>query len=428
MKNNQQHTERGQVLLFVVFFFLVIAVGFVVTVNSLMLQEIRMVNQHFSSVQSLATAESLGEDMVYRLKNGMNISTEETLDLNLSYATGTQTAIPDGTEIILEGDALNAIRKARIELSEGSGVAFNYGVQAGEGGFLLENTSSIQGNAFSNGPVEGSGNYIYGTVISAGPNGLIDNIHATSSAYANTIQNSTVDKDAYYQTISNTTVGGTKYPDSDDQSTSSLPISDSKVEEWKQQALDGGVISSPCPYQITDDETIGPVKIACDLEISKNNFTVTLAGPIWVEGDITIQNGPKIQVASSLGEKSVVVVADNESDRESSGTIKLENKAAFEGSGEDGSYILLLSQNNSAENNGGTDAISVENSAHGDLLIYAGHGEVQLQNSVNLKEVTGYRIHLQNSAEVVYESGLTNTLFDSGPGGGYEVRSWEEIK
>ena len=41
-------------------------------------------------------------------------------------------------------------------------------------------------------------------------------------------------------------------------------ISDEQIEEWKQVALDGGIISSPCPYKITDAVTIGPKKIACD--------------------------------------------------------------------------------------------------------------------------------------------------------------------
>ena len=64
----------------------------------------------------------------------------------------------------------------------------------------------------------------------------------------------------------------------------------------------------------------------------------------------------------------------------------------------------------------------------GKLLVYAGHGEINLKNDINLKEVTGYKITIQNNAQVVYESGLANLLFSSGPSGGYFVDSWKEVE
>ena len=60
--------------------------------------------------------------------------------------------------------------------------------------------------------------------------------------------------------------------------------------------------------------------------------------------------------------------------------------------------------------------------------MYAAHGEIRIKQSLTLKEVTAYKIRLQNSAEVIYESGLASLLFTSGPGGGFEVSSWGEIE
>ena len=108
--------------------------------------------------------------------------------------------------------------------------------------------------------------------------------------------------------------------------------------------------------------------------------------------------------------------------------IELQNSAQFQNSGTEGSYILILSQNNSAENGGGEKAIILKNSANGDVLVYAGHGEIELQSSVDLKEVTAYRIRIKNSAQIIYESGLANILFTSGPSGGYSISDWKEIK
>ena len=279
--------------------------------------------------------------------------------------------------------------------------------------------------------VRGSGtanNIIRGDVVSAGLNGLIDNLTATSSAYAHTIKNSKIDGDAYYKSISNTTVLGTLYPGSLDPATSTLPITDEQIEEWKQVALDGGVITTPCPYKITGPVTIGPIKINCDLEISGTNYTVTLAGNVWVAGNIEIQNSPTIRVAASFGNKGVVMIADKPSNQTTSSKIELENSAIFEGSGSPGSHVMFISQNRSAESGGGEVAIDVKNTVSGDLLVYAGHGEIMLQNNINLKEVSAYRIRLKNTAEVIYETGVIDLIFDSGPSGGYEILSWDEIE
>jgi hypothetical protein len=62
------------------------------------------------------------------------------------------------------------------------------------------------------------------------------------------------------------------------------------------------------------------------------------------------------------------------------------------------------------------------------LLVYAGHGKIVLQNGISLREVTGYRIEAQNSAEIIYESGLANILFTTGPSGGFTLSDWNEVE
>lgn len=383
------------------------------------------------SRQSYFLAEAGLEDVLYRLKTAQPVGASEVLNLNGSTVTTITTDIPNGKEIVATAEVESAVRKIEASVALGSGVSFHFGVQVGKGGLVMQNTSSISGNVYSNGAITGDGstnNIIRGSVVSAGPSGLIDRLYATSSAYAHTISNSKTDANAYYQNISNTVVLGTLYPNSPDQATSTLPISDEQIEEWKQIALDGGIISSPCPYEIEEATTIGPVKINCDLEISGNNYTVTLAGNVWVEGNIEIQNSPTVRVASSFGNKGVVVIADKPSNPITSSKIMLQNSATFQGSGTPGSHILFISQNRSAESGGDEVAIEVKNTVSGALLVYAGHGEVMLQNSINLKEVAAYRLRLKNTAQVVYETGIVDLLFDSGPSGGYEILSWDEIE
>lgn len=379
------------------------------------------------SKKSFFLAESGAEDLAYRAIKAKKYDSLEVLFLDGDYATSTITNNNGLLEITATGTASRLVRKAKVKLQTGDGVSFYYGVQVGEGGIVMENSSLVQGNVFSNGPIVGqNSNTVKGDIISAGTAGSINGVYATGTAYARNISNSTIDKDAYYTTISNSTVLGVMYPGSPNQATSSLPITDAQIEEWKTDAA-VSVISSPCPYNINSDTTLGPVKINCNLKIS-GNPTITIAGPVWVVGNIEISNTPIIKLLSSLGKNSVAVIADNPSDRITSSKIELENSAQFQNSGTDGSYILFVSQNNSAQNGGNEKAIRAENSMSGEVLVYAGHGEAHLKNTVSLREVSAYKIRLSNSAQVVYKTGLANLLFTSGPSGGYEITGWREIQ
>lgn len=426
-KNKKILTNGGQVMITMVMLLLASSLIILGGVSSPVVKDIKILRNLEESKQSFSLSEGVTEDLVYRIKNGINFSDTEVLSVNGATATATTAIIVDKREVVSVSDKNNVIRTTRALLAQGDGVSFNYGVQSGEGGIHMKNSSSVSGNIYSNGPVTGANsNITSGDVVSAGPSGLIDGVHATGSGYANTITDSEIDTDAYYQSISGTTVGGTSFPGSADQATSSLPISDSMIESWEATAQAGGIINSPCPYVINSDETLGPVKIECDLEI-KGSPNVTLEGHVWVAGNISIENSADIRISPSIGGASIAMIADNPSDRLESSKVEIENSAQFFGSGSSGSYVLVVSQNNGAENGTPDEAIEVENSANGDLLIYAGHGDILLKNSISLKEVTGYQITIVNNAEVVYETGLANLLFTSGPSGGFNIDSWLEI-
>ena len=418
--------QRGQAVLMVVTFLTFISLAVLYGIISPTIKNVSLSRGVVSSAKSYYLAESGSEDAYYRLKSGKQTSPTETLSLDGGTVT---TIISDiggnEKEIISTGDLLNAARKLKTSIVVSNGASFNYGVQVGQGGFVMENSSSVLGNIYSNGTVSGSGSsLVRGDVVSAGPSGLVSGIHATSSIYAHTILNSTIDKNAYYQIISGSSVSGTSYPNSQDQPIISLPISDETVSGWETDAESGGVINSPCPYKINSNITIGPKKINCDLEIS-GTPTITLTGNLWIAGNVDIKNNPTIKVSSSLSGKTIAIIADNPSNRTSESKIEIENSVVVQGAGT-GSYVLFLSQNQSAEQGGGERAIEVQNSASGDILVYAGHGEILLKNNIGLKEVTAYRVRLQNSAQVSYEIGAASLLFTGGPSGGWELKNWFE--
>ena len=416
----------GQAILTAVVFFMFMSMIIVSGAYTVSYKESKSSRDFGTSKKSFFLAESGLEDLSYRMIKGKNYDTAEVLSLDGFFATTTVADINGAKEITATGTAYKMIRKSKIKLANNDGVSFHYGVQVGDGGIVMENSSFIQGNVFSNGAIVGqNSNLVKGDIISAGPSGSAAGVHAPGTIYAHSISNSSADKDAYYVNISNTTVGGALYPNNPHHPTSSLSISDIQIDDWKTQAAAGGIISSPCPHRINSNTTIGPVKNNCNLKIS-GSPTVTIAGHVWVNGNIEIENNPIVKIDSSLGANSVAVIADNPSNRITSSKIELENSTQFQNSGREGSYILFVSQNNSAQTGGSEKAIKAGNSFSGEVLVYAGHGEVQLKNSVSLREVSAYKIKLSSSAQVIYKTGLANLLFTSGPSGGYSIESWRE--
>ncbi len=388
-----------------------------------------------ASAQALAIAEGALDAATYQLNENPSYGGETNTPLGNGMFTVTVAIIDTKTKRVTATgyvpDSQNPIAvktvKADIAIND-STISFRYGVQAGNGGFALNNSAKIFGNVFSSGPVIGSNeNDIYGDVISSGPDGWVYGVHATSSVYAHTIGSSsgkktTVDGNAYYATTKvNTTVLGTSFPNSPDQPMVPLPISDEQISQWETDAEAGGTIIS-CDgsgnYTISSSVTLGPKKIACNLVIKSSSGVLTVTGPLWIVGNITAQTGPKIKMDAGLGSTNVPIIADNPSNPTGSGLINVGQSTVFEGSGSPGSFVFLISQNKSAEQGGSTVAITMSQGASA-LVAYASHGLVTLTQSVSVKEVTGYKIALSQSSTVVYDEGLPNTVFQAGPGGSW---------
>lgn len=430
----RQNNQNGQVMLLIVFFFLMISTTVVFGIATPILKQVAAGQNLFKSKQGYFLAHAGLEDAAYRLMHGKQTSASETLALDGGTAAVAISATPTGKEIIVAANVDTHARKVRANLILGNGVAFRYGIQSGNGGFVLNNSSTVTGNVFSGGSIIGNSvNDIYGDIISSGPSGQVYGVHSTGSVFAHTIgkagETTHIDGDAYYvNKLGTVTVGGTLYPGSADQAGADLPISDEQIEEWKGHAADGGTISSCTNGVYTVDSTVslGPVKITCNLLIKSSSAIVTVAGPIWVTGNITVQTGPTIRMDPALGSQNVAVVADNPSNRLTSSIIDIGQSTTFQGSGSPGSFVFMISQNNSAETGGSTAAISMSQGASA-LVAYASHGQVNLNQSANVKEVTAYKIVLSQSANITYDTGLPSVLFSSGPAGGYEIADLREI-
>jgi len=352
----------------------------------------------------------------------MNWSSPYNLKVGNATATVEISDIVGGTRTITsKGNSLNRIRKIQIVYAISTQqVSFHYGAQVGEGGMIMGNGSQVLGNVFSNGSVTGGGT-IQNSIIVAGNGNKIDGITVGNDATVHTCKDSNIDGNLTYVSggsIQNCTVGGATSTRPNEIELQPLPISQSQIDEWEEDAAAGGVITTN--ISISGTKILGPIQIGTSTNPKnltvENGATLIIEGTVYVTGDITFNNNATVNLDSSYGSLSGIILTE--------GVITVENNVILNGSGQAGSYVLLLSTKNDTTN----PVIDIRNNAAGSVIYYANSGLIYLANNMYAREVTGYKIQIANNAIIQYESGLEETNFSSGPGGSWEVTDWKEIE
>lgn len=214
----------------------------------------------------------------------------------------------------------------------------------------------------------------------------------------------------------NTTIHGSSCPNAycivENPPRENLPISDGVIQDWKNAAVAGGVTSGD--VIISGIVTLGPQKITGKLTVS-NGSTLIVSGTLWVVGDIVFDNNSIIRLASSYGAVSGVIISDAK--------IDVKNNASVSGSGNPASFMMLLA----AKDSTGEEIINVDNNSLG-AIYYASKGWIKFSNNAAAKEATAHGIRLDNNAIITYDSGLASATFSSGPGGGFDIKQWEEVQ
>lgn len=418
-KSKIQNYQSGFTAFFVtvLIFFAIFAISagiFILTYG-----EQKIVYNIIKSSQAYYAAEAGIEDALLRLVEGLDWSSPYRLSVGENWATTTISDIIGGSRtIIAQGHAFERIRKVRAsyEISADS-VSFYYGAQIGEGGLLMDDNSKVIGNVFSNATAQGSSNsQITGTIWVAQNGNKIKNLNVGGDAYAHTCENSTIGGTLTYVSggsVVNCTASSGIQQRPNEIAPKELPIPESQINEWKNAALAGGVITSDYLLDGAKQAFLGPQKIEGSL-IVDDNAHLFITGPLWVTGNIRVENNARVSLDSATyNSLSGVIIGDN--------LITLQNNSISSGSGQPGSYLMYIS---TAPFN---PAVILKNLAIVDV-IFTSNGWIEIQNNVQLREVTGYGIHLKNNIEIKYEVGLEEASFSSGPGGSWEVTSWEETE
>ncbi len=403
----------------------------VTSMTSIMITREKIVRNVLASAQSYYTSESGIEDMLLRMTDA-DLSYEESYDLSLAGATTTIDLVEnDGTyNISSYGDKDGYARALEVSLtpiSEGS--SFNYGIQTGQGGMLMKNDSTIVGNLYSNGNVVGVNSaHATGDVWVVGETGTIDGFDVWGDAHAHTIANSEIGGDAYYTVDGGkNTFNGAEYVPSPDPDPVDFPITDEQINNWKDIAESGGIMSGDYTYG-EGETSLGLKKIVGNLTIDGTGDDVfNLTGTLWVTGNLTLQNNGVIQLDPAYGTGSGMIIVD--------GDIEIKNNFIICGSegynGSDAcnetndSYVMLLTTTDQLDSS--DPAIWMQNNAQLHGILYAPYGLLFIDGNATLKEATAYQIQAENNCEIIYESGLINLSFTSGPGGGWDISDWREI-
>ena len=240
------------------------------------------------------------------------------------------------------------------------------------------------------------------TVIRGGSNKM----QVSGNVHANTIENLTIGKDAYYQTIINSTVGGISHPGSADPPPKVFPISDANTADWKKQAQNAGVSTgniTNCVSILNSQKIVGNVTFG-------SGCNIIVKSPIWITGTLTLNSNNVLTLDSSYQETSGVIVVD--------GKVTLNSNNHLNGTGVGSSLLMVLTTYDSRTN--GEDAIAV-NSNGNTGVYYASTGIIAPGTGNSFKELTAWKIRLINSSTIDYETGLSSSLFTSGPSGTYSL-------
>lgn len=275
----------------------------------------------------------------------------------------------------------------------------------------------------------GGGAYAH-TISNTTVNGSVEatiftNSTTNGNVTADNISSCTISGNAAYNIKTSCAIGGTETsPTSipDPPPLLSMPISQGNIDQWKADAVLGGTIAGD--YTVSSNVSLGPKEITGNLVMTSNNKTLTVTGTLYVHGNIDVSNGSTIQCGAAYGSNSCVIIND--------GWIHTSNNGTFSGSGTAGSYLLMLTTLacNGVPASGCTHhdgAIDVHNQATG-VIFYAANGMINLHNGVTITEATAYKLRLDNTAVVTYESGLADARFTSGPSAGWSISGWKEIQ
>ncbi len=205
----------------------------------------------------------------------------------------------------------------------------------------------------------------------------------------------------------------------DDPSPASYPVSSGNITAWEAEAAAGGTINGTYEYTDSSTHSLGPKKIVGNLHIG-GSVTLNITGTLYVTGSVTIDGSGKVQLASSYGTNSGILVTD--------GTVTIGGSGKADGDGQTGSYLMIITTSNCAGGStcGGSYAVSVSGGS-GAIVLNAQNGTIDLSGSAAINEATAKQLIIDGNTTITYQNGLANPNFSTGPSGSFNITDWREL-
>ncbi len=437
--------QQGQILLIAVVFMAVVT-SLIVSLVGYAGVQIKSHRQAVAREQGINIAEAGAELAIWKLNNQGGYAGESNTAYGAGTFTVTLTTLSSSSKLVKvdayvpNSTSPKAHRTVQVTASTSgvSNIVFQYGVQVGASGIDMNNNATVTGDIYSNGSVTGSKfNTITGHVDAVGTVSTVTvtgytnaNAVTTATISGNTnvhtsLSGSTVNANVSAATISNCTITGTAAYNTRTScsvsgatttpnpsvpaapSTISMPIPAAQITTWENEAAAGTLLNGN--QTVSGNSSLGPgaVKVVGNLVVSG---TLTLNGTTWVTGNVTVNNGATIQLASSYGSLTGVLIAGTNGNT-TNGAVTIANNGHLQGSGSTGSYILVISELNSTT----TTAIDISNNALSTIL-YAATGQISISNNAHVRNVSALKIHLGNNVALQSDSNITASYFSSSAG------------
>jgi hypothetical protein len=164
----KKNTQGGQVIIINTLLFFVLSTAIIFAVTSPVISSYQTTESFSKSKQAFLVSNSASNEAFYKLNTNKTLSSAETVTLAQGTAVITVADTAGGKTISVDSDVDSYQRNYQLAVSAGTGVSFNYGLQTGQGGFDMSGGAGINGNAYSNGDIVGSGGpYITGSAVSS---------------------------------------------------------------------------------------------------------------------------------------------------------------------------------------------------------------------------------------------------------------------
>ena len=177
-------------------------------------------------------------------------------------------------------------------------------------------------------------------------------------------------------TVTNTIDAGINVTGTTSPGAPTAPLPDVMIATWKAKAQEGGTVNGSLTFPTNNlGLTMGPAEILGNVSFTGSNIVVTVKGPLYIHGNLTIDSNTAIMQDVAFGNQFTTIIVDGE--------ININQNASFNGASTIGTFLLLSTHAAIAGDDAAINALQ-NNSDLGDVVLYASDGDIHIEQNRTL--------------------------------------------